>query len=116
MCDYLWSDPEDIEVEPEVEVLEYTSVTADDGTNIDVAVISEDGEERAYYDINEDGYADLMVQDINNDQEISDNERFDVQDQHIEMQQYEDQYIAQNDPDQQGPDYINDGDVESYTA
>ena len=110
------TDPEDIEVEPEVEVLEYTSVTADDGTNIDVAVISEDGEERAYYDINEDGYADLMVQDINNDQEISDNERFNVQDQHIEMQQYEDQYIAQNDPDQQGPDYINDGDVESYTA
>lgn len=110
------AEPVDIEVDPEVEVLEYSTVTAEDGTQIDMAIVSEDGEERAYYDINEDGYADLMVQDINNDQEISDDERFNVQDQHIEMQQYEDQYIAQNDPDQQGPDYVNDGDVEAYMA
>ena len=104
------------EVEPEVEVLECGTVTNDDGSQMDVAVVSVNGEEVGVIDVNQDGVADVMAADVNGNGTIDQGEIADVSSEGIQMQPLQDQYLAQNDPALQGPDYVNDGDVTSYTV
>lgn len=102
--------------EPQVEVLHYETLTNEDGSQMDLAVVSIDGQEMGIYDVDQDGIADLLAQDVNNNNQISADEIEDISGDGISMQPFHDEYIAQNDPSMQGPDYINDGDVESYMA
>lgn len=102
--------------EPQVEVLHYETITNEDGSQMDLAVVSIDGHEMGLYDVDQDGTADLLAQDVNNDNQISADEIEDISGEGISMQPFHDEYIAQNDPSMQGPDYINDGNVESYMA
>ena len=83
---------------------------------MDVAVVSVDGQEMGLYDVNQDGTADLLAVDANNDNQITSNEVEDISSEGISMQHLHNEFLAQNDPAMQGPDYINDGDVESYMA
>lgn len=103
-------------VEPEVEVLAYETISNEDGSQMDLAVVSVGGQEVGIYDVNQDGTADLMAIDANNNQQIEDNEITDISTEGLSMQPLHDEYIAQNDPSMQGPDYINDGDVDNYMA
>ena len=103
-------------VEPEVEVLAYETISNEDGNQMDLAVVSVGGQEMGIYDVNQDGTADLMAIDANNNQQIEENEIHDISSENISMQALHDDYIAQNDPSMQGPDYINDGDVDNYMA
>ena len=100
--------------EPQVEVLHYETITNEDGSQMDFAVVSIDGQEMGIYDIDQDGIADLLAQDVNNDNQISADEIEDISGEGISMQPFHDEYIAQNDPS--GSDYITDGNVESYMA
>lgn len=103
-------------VEPLVEVLDYETITTDEGNQMDMAIVSVDGQEMGIFDVNTDGVADLVVIDANNNQQIEDNEIHDISSEGMSMQMLHDDYIAQNDPSMQGPDYINDGDVHNYMA
>ena len=103
-------------VEPEVEVLAYETISNEDGSQMDLAVVSVGGQEMGIYDVNQDGTADLMAIDANNNQQIEENEITDISSEGLSMQPLHDEYIAQNDPSMQGPDYINDGDVDNYMA
>lgn len=100
---------------PIVEVEAYETISNEDGSQMDLAVVSVDGQEMGIYDVNQDGTADLMAADDNN-QQIEDNEIHDISSEGFSMQPLHDDYIAQNDPAMQGPDYINDGDVDNYMA
>ena len=102
------------QVEPEV--LAYETVSGADGSQMDVAVVSVGGQTVGVYDVNQDGTADLMVSDENNNQQIEENEIHDISSQDVSMQALHDDYMAQNDPSMQGPDYINDGNVDNYMA
>ena len=102
------------QVEPEV--LAYETVSGADGSQMDVAVVSVGGQELGVYDVNQDGTADLMVADENNNQQIEENEIHDISSENVSMQALHDDYMAQNDPSMQGPDYINDGNVDNYMA
>ncbi|MDE7456953.1 MAG: hypothetical protein K2M96_09660 [Prevotella sp.] len=106
----------EVEPEPQIEVLDYETLTNEDGSQVDLAVISCDGQQVGLYDVNRDGIADLLAMDENNDNQITPNEIEDISEEGISMQPFHDEYIAQNDSSLQGPDYINDGDVESYMA
>lgn len=101
---------------PEVEVLDYNTITTEDGSSVDVAVVNVDGQEIGLYDVNQDGVADLAAQDLNNDQQITPDEVADISEAGISMLPLQEEYLAQNDPSGQEPDYINDGNVESYMA
>lgn len=101
-------------VGPKVEVLSYETVSNENGGQLDIAVVSVDGKEMGVYDINQDGTADLLAVDANNNQRIEDNEIHDISSEGLSMQYLHDEYIAQNDPSELGPDYINDGDVHNY--
>ena len=102
------------QVEPEV--LAYETVSGADGSQMDVAVVSVGGQTVGVYDVNQDGTADLMVADENNNQQIEENEIHDISAENVSMQALHDDYMAQNDPSMQGPDYINDGNVDNYMA
>ena len=104
------------EAEPHVEVLECGTVTNDDGSQMDVAVVSVNGEEVGIIDVDQDGMADVMVADVNGNGTIDQGEIADVSSEEMPMQPLQDQYLAQNDPSLQGPDYVNDGDVESFVV
>lgn len=102
--------------EPEVEVLAYETISNDDGSQMDLAVIAIDGQEMGIYDVNQDGTADLMAIDANNNQQLEENEILDISAEGVSMQALHEEYIAQNDPSMEGPDYINDGDIEGFIA
>jgi hypothetical protein len=114
----------------EIQVISYDRVTNDDGSQMDVAVIGVSGEAVAVVDVDLDGEADVILCDYNHNGTIESNEVVEVADQHIAMQQFQDAcaavvdpaadpaqddgLIAQNTGDM--PDYVNDADVQDYTA
>ena len=102
------------QVEPEV--LAYETVSGADGSQMDVAVVSVGGQTVGVYDVNQDGTADLLVADENNNQQIEENEIHDISSENVSMQALHDDYMGQNDPSMQGRDYINDGNVDNYMA
>lgn len=104
------------EPEPaEIEVVSYDRVTADDGSRMDVAVVSVDGREVGFIDADLDGEADLAVCDVNGNGVIEENEVEVVHGQGLAMRPLADAAgfspeLAQNDL----PDYVNDADVDTY--
>ena len=101
-------------IEPEVEVLTYETISNEDGSQMELSVVSVDGQEMGIYDVNLDGTADLLAVDENNNQQIEENEIYDISSENLSMQALHNDYMTQNDPSMQGSDYINDGDVDNY--
>lgn len=108
--------PED----PDVQVVSYETITNEDGSQMDVAVVAVDGEPVIIGDLNQDGIADVIASDENLNGQLEANEIQDISGQQLAMQPLHDAvdpnmggYIAQNDTD---PDYTNDANVDDFMA
>ena len=110
------STPEDTQVE----VLSYETVTNEDGSQANVAVVAVDGQPVIIGDLDGDNVADVMASDLNLNGEIEENEMIDVSNENIAMSPFQqeatsmdnDMYLASHDT----PDYVNDANVDAYMA
>lgn len=105
--------------EPEIEVVSYETVTNEDGSQMDVAVVNAQGQSVIIADVDQNGYADVMASDLNNNGQLDEGEIVDVSDQSIAMQPLQaaanvggNDMIAQTND----VDYINDANVDDYIA
>ena len=111
------------ETELEVEVVEYATETLDDGSQMDVAVLSAGGQAVMVADIDMDGYADFAASDLNNNGELDDGEVVDLSGESIAMQPFADaanamgdDALAQTADLDLDTDYVNDANVDDYLA
>ena len=105
--------------EPEIEVVSYETVTNEDGSQIDVAVVNAQGQAVMIADVDQNGVADIMASDLNYNGQLEHGEIVDVSDQNIAMQPLQDaaNMNGNNMVAQTGePDYINDANVDDYIA
>ena len=107
--------------DPEIEVVSYETVTNEDGSQIDVAVVNAQGQTVMIADVDQNGFADVMASDLNNNGQLDDDEIIDISDQNIAMQPLQEaanmggnDMIAQN--NNNDVDYINDANVDDYIA
>lgn len=105
--------------EPEIEVVSYETVTNEDGSQMDVAVVNAQGQTVMIADVDQNGIADVMASDLNNNGQLDEGEIVDVSDQSIAMQPLQaaanvggNDMIAQTND----VDYINDANVDDYIA
>lgn len=105
--------------DPEIEVVSYETVTNEDGSQIDVAVVNAQGQTVMIADVDQNGFADVMASDLNNNGQLDNGEIVDISDQNIAMQPLQEaanmggnDMIAQNND----VDYINDANVDDYIA
>lgn len=101
----------------EVVVLGYETVTNDDGSQMDVAMLSLDGQQVIVADVDMDGKADILASDSNCNGSLDNEEFVDISGEGIEMAAFrapvshdENLYLADND------DYINDANVDDFMA
>ena len=106
--------------EPQVAVLGYETVTYDDGTQMDVAAVNIDGQTGFIIDGDMNGTADLFVVDANGNNQIDEGEITDISPNNIAMEQFQqtnemdqNNYLAMGG---EGPDYVNDANVDGYLA
>lgn len=111
--------PDPTPEEPEIEVVSYETVTNEDGSQMDVAVVNAQGQAVMIADVDQNGYADVMASDLNNNGQLENGEMVDVSDQNIAMQPLQEAasmagtgMIAQTND----VDYINDANVDDYIA
>lgn len=105
--------------ESEIEVVSYETVTNEDGSQIDVAVVNAQGQAVMIADVDQNGVADIMASDLNYNGQLDNGEIIDVSDQNIAMQPLQDasNMNGNNMVAQTGePDYINDANVDDYIA
>ena len=105
--------------ESEIEVVRYETVTNEDGSQIDVAVVNAQGQAVMIADVDQNGLADIMASDLNYNGQLDNGEIVDVSDQNIAMQPLQDaaNMNGNNMVAQTGePDYINDANVDDYIA
>lgn len=102
--------------EPVIEVQDFQRLEMEDGSQIDMAVVSVDGQQVGVFDVDIDGQADLVISDEDGNGLITDDEVQDVSGMGIEMQPLQDEYETQHFTSSSEPDYINDGNVDSYMA
>ena len=103
----------------EIEVVSYETVTNEDGSQIDVAVVNAQGQAVMIADVDQNGLADIMASDLNYNGQLEHGEIVDVSDQNIAMQPLQDaaNMNGNNMVAQTGePDYINDANVDDYIA
>lgn len=103
--------------EAHADVVGYDRITAEDGSQIDVAVVNVNGQEYGIADINLDGQADLVGCDLNNNGVMDQGEVRMIEPGALDMQTLQDAagfdpLYAQNDIQ----DYTNDADVDTYMA
>ena len=103
--------------EPELEVLAYETVTNDDGSQMDVALISIDEQQMMVADVDMDGTADFLMTDTNCNGSLEENEIINIADEGIGMATFrtsvshdENLYLADN------GDYVNDANVDDFMA
>ena len=105
--------------ESEIEVVSYETVTNEDGSQMDVAVVNAQGQAVMIADVDQNGVADIMASDLNYNGQLDNGEIIDVSDQNIAMQPLQDasNMNGNNMVAQTGePDYINDANVDDYIA
>ena len=105
--------------ESEIEVVSYETVTNEDGSQMDVAVVNAQGQAVMIADVDQNGLADIMASDLNYNGQLENGEIVDVSDQNIAMQPLQDaaNMNGNNMVAQTGePDYINDANVDDYIA
>ena len=105
--------------EPEIEVVSYETITNEDGSQMDVAVVNAQGQAIMIADVDQNGYADVMASDLNNNGQLDNGEIVDVSDQNIAMQPLQEaanmggnEMVAQTND----IDYVNDANVDDYIA
>ena len=104
---------------PEIEVVSYETVTNEDGSQMDVAVVNAQGQTVMIADVDQNGVADVMAADLNNNGQLDNGEIVDISEQNIAMQPLQEaanmggnEMIAQTND----VDYINDANVDDYIA
>lgn len=105
--------------ESEIEVVSYETVTNEDGSQMDVAIVNAQGQAVMIADVDQNGLADIMASDLNYNGQLDNGEIVDVSDQNIAMQPLQDaaNMNGNNMVAQTGePDYINDANVDDYIA
>ena len=108
--------------DPNVSVLAYQTVTNEDGSLSDMALVDVNGQSMVVVDADRDGLADVMVADLNGNGVLDDGEIYDVSNQNVNMNVFHDAYLAgQNgggyiEAQAEGPDYVNNADVDNYMA
>lgn len=109
----------------QIQVLGVDDVQNEDGSMMQAAVITDGHYIGAVIDVDHDGTADIVAVDHNQNQQIEEGEMFDVSNENIQMQDFQDAHIAQqqdmmqqeqehlayNASDDQ-PDYCNNADIQ----
>ena len=101
---------------PDVVVVDYGSVANDDGSQMDVAVVSIDGRENYLVDVDQDGTADVLMADINGDGRIDEAEMMNVEEEGIAMATFQTEILADQPMLASKNDYVNDANVDEYMA
>lgn len=107
----------------EVQVLGVYETQADNGQMMQAAVLTNGEEIAAVVDVDYDGVADVLLVDENHNQQIDEGEVYDLSNDHVQMADYQQAYLAQQEQMQQQdhdtfaynasddqPDYNNDVD------
>lgn len=106
----------DVHVEHEVEVIAVEHDVEMGGGLVDVAVLDVDGATGLIVDADQDGMGDLLVVDVDHSGSFDENEIADIEGEGLVMPNEADvtgnAYYASM--DDEGPDYINDGNVDSF--
>lgn len=106
--------------ESQVEVLAYETLTNEEGCLVDAAVVAIDGQHVIIADGDQDGIADIMAADLNNNGTLEEDEILDISGESIAMSPLQaavdmggdDMLLA----DDSTPDYVNDANVDAYMA
>ena len=96
-------------------VIAYETVQVDNGQIIDVATINADGQLIHVVDADKDGMADVAVSDLNNNGQLDANEVEDISMHGVDMATLEQQAEA-NQMLINGPDYVDNANVDEFTA
>ena len=108
----------------QLQVLGVSDVQNEDGSMMQTAIITDGHYIGAVIDVDYDGTADIVAVDHNQNQQIEEGEVFDVSNENIQMQDFQDAHVAQQDMMQQEqehlaynasddqPDYCNNADIQ----
>lgn len=108
----------------EVQVLGVYEAQGENGQTMQAAVLTNGEEVAAVVDIDGDGVADALLVDENHNQQIDEGEVYDLSNNHVQMSDYQDAYLAQqqmqqehdtfayNANEDQQQDYDNDADLQ----
>lgn len=97
--------------EPEVQVLGVYEAPGEDGQTMEAVVLTDGEDVAAVIDVDGDGMADVLAVDANHNQQLDEGEVIDVSQEHFQMSQFEDAYLAQQQEDMQ-----QDHDTFAYNA
>lgn len=101
---------------PEVIVVDYGTVASEDGSQMDIAIVSIDGQEVFIVDENQDGNADVLMSDVNGDGNIDCNEILNIEGEGISMSPFQTEVMGDSHTLVADSDYINDANVDDYMA
>ena len=79
----------------EVQVLGVYEAQGDQGQTMQAAVLTNGEEVAAVVDLDGDGMAEVLVVDENHNQQIDEGEVYDLSNDHVQMSDYQDAYLAQ---------------------
>lgn len=109
----------------DVQVLGIYEAQGEDGQTMQTAVLTNGEDVAAVIDTNGDGEANVIAIDENHNQQIDESEIYDISEEHIQMQTYQETYYAQQQEEMQQEhdmfahngydnqqDYTNDADVQ----
>lgn len=80
---------QDIQSDSQVNVLSYETFTAEDGSLMDIALVEVDGQQAVLIDTDRDGTADFMAMDLNQNEGLDEGEMFNISNENITMQQFQ---------------------------
>lgn len=108
----------EIDTDTEVEVVAYETITDEFGNEVDVALVSVDGNDMIVADIDMDGNADVIISDLNSDNVIDDSEIILIEDSDVSMHYFEEAVENNHFEDSMAynDDYVNDADVTDFMA
>lgn len=110
---------------PDVQVLDYQTITGADGQQMDAALVNISGNQALIVDADRDGVADALVADVNNNGQIDNDEVVDISIHQLSMSEL--QAAANSDPvadpdpnvmaqNAYNSDYENNANVDDYMA
>lgn len=79
----------------DVQVLGVYEAQGENGQTMEAAILTDGQEVVAVVDVDGDGVADVLLADENHNQQIDEGEVYDVSSDHVQMSQYENAYLAQ---------------------